>query len=72
MTLQAEMAIKKTWVKRRGPYVQRKGEGRGEKAYNCNWITIKKKKRKQWISTATPDVNNIKLGIVELFLKPFQ
>ena len=29
MTLQAEMAIKKTWVKRRGPYVQRKGEGRG-------------------------------------------
>ena len=25
------------------------GEGRGEKAYNCNWITIKKNKNKEKI-----------------------
>ena len=35
--------IKDTWTKSRG-----RVEGWGEKAYNCNWITIKIKKNKVW------------------------
>ena len=47
--------MKDTWTKPRGRVQVREGggfswggvEGWGEKAYNCNWKTIKKKERKK-------------------------